>query len=148
MEQLLIVTVVVAGLLAGLELAVGAVVAPILSSLDETSTLRGRTRGAGALGRAMPVVYGVTLTLVVASLVLGWGDGARGLLGAAVGAYGAITALSLGYLVPMNTRAARWDPEQPPSDWRRVMRRWDRGHAVRVVLLVIAFALLVVAVAR
>ncbi|WP_162458313.1 anthrone oxygenase family protein [Pseudactinotalea terrae] len=148
MEHLVIATAVVAGLLAGLELAVSVVVGPILATLDQTSMLRGRTQGAGALGRAMPVAYGVALVLVVASLLVGWDDGARGPLTGAVVAYGAITALSLGYLVPMNTRATRWDPEQPPSDWQQVMRRWDRGHAVRVVLLVVAFALLVVAVAR
>lgn len=147
MEQLLIITVVIAGLLAGLELAVGAVVGPILATLDETSMLRGRTQGAGVLGRAMPVVYALALALIVVSLALGWDDGGRGPLVAALAAYGAITVLSLGYLVPMNTRAARWDPEQPPSDWRQVMRRWDRGHAVRVVLLVVAFTLLVVAAA-
>lgn len=147
MDTLIVILVVVAGLLAGLELAVGAVVNPILDGLGGSTIVRARSSGAGTLGRVMPVVYVSVLVLTALVALLSAPGIERGTLIASLVLQLAILALSLILLVPINNRSARWDPDHPPSDWRDQMRRWDIGHGVRVALLVAAFALLVVGAA-
>lgn len=46
-------------------------------------------------------------------------------------------AITLIANMPLNLRVLRWDEEHgDPEDWRRIRRRWDRIHTVRIVLAV------------
>lgn len=144
MDALALALALAVGLLAGTELAVGAAFNPILDGLGQ-ATLRARTHAAAGLGRIMPFAYAAVLVLLVASL-LTLPHAGRLMLVAALVVYLVVGALTLGYLVPRNVRTARWDPSAPPADWREQLRAWDRGHAVRVVLLIVTFALVLLAV--
>jgi hypothetical protein len=42
--------------------------------------------------------------------------------------------------MPINLRVFRWDEQSgDPEEWRRLRRRWDRLHRVRIVLDVAGF---------
>ncbi|MDO5663150.1 MAG: DUF1772 domain-containing protein, partial [Brachybacterium sp.] len=50
----------------------------------------------------------------------------------------AAIVLSVRVLVPINREILRWEEHGAPSTWRHPLRRWDRLHAVRVLLLAAA----------
>ncbi|PBA03757.1 hypothetical protein CKJ73_24500 [Mycobacterium avium] len=56
-----------------------------------------------------------------------------------------VVLLAVTLMVPINNRIGRWSEAADVS--RDLARRWDRLHWLRVVILVVLFALLVVAVA-
>jgi uncharacterized membrane protein len=147
-NALAVVTIVVVGMMVGVEFAVAVFVNPILDRLPDDSCITARSDGARVLGRVMPVWY-------IGSMVLGavWAAVARG--GAGASPVTAATALlavsvvmSLLLLVPINNRAKTWTAEGRPADWKQQAGRWDRYHYVRVGVIVLAFALFAVALGR
>lgn len=143
-----VVTVVVAGMMVGVEFAVAVFVNPILNRLPEDSCIAARSDGTRGLGRVMPVWY-------IGSMVLGavWAAAARGstgasLITAATALLGVGVVMSLLLLVPINNRAKTWTAQGRPADWQQQAGRWDRYHYVRVGVIVPAFALFAVALGR
>jgi Domain of unknown function (DUF1772) len=48
--------------------------------------------------------------------------------------------------MPINVRVFRWDEERgDPGEWRRLRRRWDLLHSVRIVLDSAGFVLITLA---
>ncbi|MEV6590021.1 DUF1772 domain-containing protein [Streptomyces acidicola] len=144
-EVLAVVTVVVVGVMVGVEFAVAAFVNPILDRLPNDGGLGARSDGARVLGRVMPFWY-------IGSVVLGavWAAVAWGGDGASLVAVGTVllvlsVVMSILLLVPINSRVATWSTEGIPADWKQQVGRWDRFHHVRVGVIVLAFALFVVA---
>lgn len=143
MEWIPVVAVVVVGLMVGVELAVAAVLNPILDRLPTDAGIAGRSHGARVLGRVMPVWYvGSTLLVGATALTL---PAAAAQAWTAVGLLLASVVLSLVLLVPINNRSATWTPDDVPADWREQRGRWDRLHVVRLGLIVVAFVLAAVA---
>ena len=145
MEILAVVTVVVVGLLVGVELSVAVVVNPILDRLPDGVGLLGRIDGGRKLGRAMPFWYLGSVGLAVVWTVLAWGGAAVVPVLVAVGLLLVSVLMSVTLLVPINNRVIRWSAGERPADWARQIGRWDRLHWVRVAVIVAAFVLLVVA---
>jgi uncharacterized membrane protein len=143
-----IITVVVIGTMVGVELAVAAFVNPLLDRLPTDSSLAARADGGRVLGRLMPFWYVASLALVMGWGVLAWGEpsSAPALVAAALLAVS--VAMSVLLLVPINSRAMTWTPETAPADWREQTQRWDRLHYVRVAVILGAFALVALALAR
>ena len=48
--------------------------------------------------------------------------------------------------VRINVVTGRWDPDNPPQDWREQRRRWERFQGIRAVLQLIGFAVITAAV--
>ncbi|MGW6772548.1 anthrone oxygenase family protein [Streptomyces sp. NPDC055037] len=147
-EVLAVVTVVVVGVMVGVEFAVAVFVNPILDRLPDDGGLGARSDGARVLGRVMPFWY-------IGSVVLGalWSTLAWGAAGVSFVAAGTVllvvsVVMSILLLVPINSRVATWSHEGVPADWKRQMGRWDRFHYVRVGVIVLAFALFAVALVR
>ncbi|MBM9507938.1 DUF1772 domain-containing protein [Actinacidiphila acididurans] len=138
------VTVVVVGVMVGVEFAVAVFVNPILDRLPNDGGLAARGDGARVLGRAMPFWYIGSLVLSVICAALAWGDSGAGQIVTATGLLVLSVVMSVALLVPINSRVARWTRESLPPDWKQQMARWDRFHYVRVAVIVAAFALLVV----
>ncbi|AUG78332.1 membrane protein [Kitasatospora sp. MMS16-BH015] len=142
-HALAVVTVVVVGLLVGVEFAVAVFVNPIVDGLPHNSGLVARSSGARLLGRVMPFWY-------IGSVLLAgtWaGVAAKPVAGVAAGLLVLSVLMSVALLVPINSRAAQWTPETAPADWREQLGRWDRLHYVRVAVIVTSFVLLVLALA-
>jgi uncharacterized membrane protein len=147
MQVLGIVTVVVAGLMVGVELAVAVFVNPIFDRLPADSAVAARSDGGRVLGRVMPVWYIGSLALTAVWAVAVWGAPAATALLVAAGLLVLSVLMSVTLLVPINNRVVRWAAEGAPPDWRAQAHRWERLHYVRVAVIVAAFVLLVLAVA-
>ncbi|MEU7058135.1 DUF1772 domain-containing protein [Streptomyces sp. NPDC046197] len=143
-DALAVVTVVVVGLLVGVEFAVAVFVNPILDRLPNDGGLAARSDGARVLGRVMPFWYIGSVVLGILWAVVAWGDTGAGLVVAATALLVVSVLMSIALLVPINSRVARWTRDSVPADWRQQVGRWDRFHYVRVGLIVTAFVLLVV----
>lgn len=124
-----IVAVVVTGPLVGIELGVAAVVNPLAARLPDSGFRVVRGGGSRWLGAVMPFWYAGVLALLVA-LALTSGGGA---VIAATAVMGVAVVLTVTVLVPINTRVGRWASDADVD--RRLTRRWDAFHWVRVALL-------------
>ena len=146
MENVLAVaTVVIVGLLVGVEFAVAVFLNAIFGRLPGDAGLRGRIEGARSLGFVMPFWY---IGSVVLGAVVTWqsrGDWGTGAFGAGTALLVLTVLMSVALLVPINSRVKRWTAGSVPADWKRQLGRWDRFHYVRVGVLTAAFTLLVTA---
>jgi uncharacterized membrane protein len=140
-DVLAVVTVVVFGLMVGVEFAVAAFVNPIFDRLPEDAGLHARSDGARVLGRVMPFWYIGSLVLGAAWATLAWGDAGAPLIVAGLVLLVLSVVMSVLLLVPINSRAKTWTPEGVPADWKQQASRWDHLHHVRVGVIVLAFIL-------
>jgi uncharacterized membrane protein len=143
---LTVAAIVSIGLMIGAELAVSAFINPIVWQLDEKSRGQAARLFARRLGTAMPFWYVGNFLLLVALFLLLRGQPGTAVLGAASGIWAAVIILTVIFLVPINNRLARPDAELPLGEAHRQHRRWDAMHRARVVALVAAFTLLLLAV--
>ncbi|MFF4587457.1 anthrone oxygenase family protein [Streptomyces sp. NPDC001388] len=142
-----IVTVVVVGVMVGVEFSVAFVINPILKALPDDSSQRGRSHGGRMLGAVMPFWYVGSLVLSAVWAVAGRHHDGAGLVVVAGALLILSVVMSLLLLVPINDRGKTWTVENRPEDWKEQMNRWDRFHYVRVAVIVAAFTLLVAALA-
>lgn len=142
LSALQVLTVVVVGVMVGVEFAVAFVVNPILDALPGDAGQLGRAHGARMLGAVMPVWYIASLALVVVWAVAGRRDGGSGLVVTAGSLLVVSVIMSVLLLVPINNRSKQWTPETRPADWKRQASRWDRLHHLRVALIIGAFGML------
>lgn len=145
LEALVVITVIVVGLMVGVELAVAVFVNPIFDRLPNDGGLTARSDAARVLGRVMPFWYLSSVVLGALWAVLAWGrpPGLSAALATGLLAVGVV--LSIVLLVPINSRVARWSDGNAPSDWRQQVGQWDRFHYARVVIIVAAFVLFAMA---
>jgi len=147
LSALEVVTIVVVGLMVGVEFAVAFVLNPILNGLPADSSQRGRAHGGRMLGALMPFWYVGSLVLSAVWAVAGWHRPGTGLVVIAAAVLIVSVIMSLLLRVPINNRGKTWTPENRPEDWKQQMNRWDRFHYVRVAVIIAAFALLAAALA-
>jgi uncharacterized membrane protein len=145
LEVFAVLTVVVVGLMVGVELAVSVVLNPILDALPDDSSQRGRAHGGRMLGAVMPVWYITSLVLVAVWAVAGWRHDGIGLVVTAGALLLLSVVMSILLLVPINNRNKTWTPDNRPADWKQQLHRWERFHYVRVAVIIAAFTLLVAA---
>jgi uncharacterized membrane protein len=134
---------ILTGLTAGAEFGSYAFVHPVVRRLPQAQMITFEQGLLRTFGRAFPVLMPVAGLSLVAHGI--WGGSAGGppiLRWLAVVAWGGATVTTLVVNVPINVATARWDPSDPPPDWRTLRRRWDVFQGARAWLLVIAFALL------
>ena len=143
LNALEVITVVVVGVMVGVEFSVAFVLNPILNGLPGDSGLRGRAHGGRMLGAVMPVWYLTSLALVAVWAIAGWHHHGTGLVVTAGALLILSVIMSILLLVPIANRGKTWTPDNRPADRKEQMNRWDRFHYVRVA----AFALLVTALA-
>lgn len=143
-DNLNALAVVITGPMVGVELAVAVFFNPLIARLPDDAFRAARGRAARVLGAVMPFWYiGALLLLAVAAMRAG--GGTRGwLCGGAAGLLAAAVLLTVTMLVPINNRIAKWPAAGEVS--RELAARWDRLHQVRVVVLLVLFAMLAVAV--
>jgi len=142
-----LIAVLVTGLLAGSELAIGVFVHPVLSRLRDAAHAEAAKPLAHLLGKVMTSWYAAALIVVVLSLLtrtIGTWPWWTCLSSAA---FLAVTVpFSLICLVPINNRVAAWDLNALPGDWKSDRKRWDQHNALRIVILVLASVAITAAV--
>jgi uncharacterized membrane protein len=140
-------TIVVVGLMVGVEFSVAFVLNPILNGLPDDSAQLGRAHGGRMLGALMPFWYSGSLILSAVWAITGGRHPGTGLVVIAAGLLIASVLMSLVLLVPINNQGKTWTAENRPEDWKEQLNRWDRYHCVRVAIITAAFALLAAALA-
>ncbi|MFJ4953051.1 anthrone oxygenase family protein [Streptomyces sp. NPDC088760] len=142
-----VVTIVVVGLMVGVEFAVAFIMNRILDALPEDSGQLGHAHGGRMLGALMPFWYIGSLALSAIWAIAGWHhDGAKLVVTAAALLIISVV-MSMLLLVPINNRNRTWTPENRPADWKEQLNRWQRWHYVRITVIIAAFTLLVSALA-
>jgi uncharacterized membrane protein len=147
LSALEVLTIVVVGLMVGVEFSVAFVINPILSGLPDDSAQLGRAHGGRMLGALMPFWYIGSLVLSAVWAVAGWRHPGTVLVVIAAALLIVSVIMSLLLLVPINNRGKTWTVENRPEDWKEQMNRWDRYHYVRVALIIAAFGVLAAALA-
>jgi len=138
-------TIVVVGVMVGVEFSVAFVINPIFNALPEDSGQLGRAHGGRMLGAVMPFWYIGSLVLSAVWATAGWHHHGAGLVVTAGVLLIISVIMSLLLLVPINNQSKTWTPENRPEDWKEQSNRWDRFHYVRVAILIAALALLAAA---
>ncbi|HEX4311473.1 MAG TPA: DUF1772 domain-containing protein [Acidobacteriaceae bacterium] len=141
-----IATILIIGLMIGVEFAVSAFINPILSRLDDRAHLAAVRLFAARLGFAMPFWYSLGLLLLIAETILLRHQRQFPLLLTAVALWIAVIVLTLIFLVPINNRMAQLSPDVPAREAFREHGKWDAMHRVRVAVLIAAMVLFLVAI--
>jgi uncharacterized membrane protein len=147
MHLLNTITIALAGLMVGNELAVSAFVNPAAWQLESGPQAQELSILARSLGRVMPVWYSLCLALLGIESYLHRHQGALALLLAATLIWVAVIAFTIAILVPINNRIASLNTAAPTPGWKRDHRKWDSLHRVRIVLLAVAVLFLIYALA-
>jgi uncharacterized membrane protein len=143
-----IVTTVCIGLMIGTEFAVSAFINPILRKLGAREELRAIRLFAAKLGTAMPFWYVASLLLLIAEAILRHGEAGSLLLIAAGAIWAAVIILTILFLVPINNRLARVDPDAAVEPALKEHGQWDAMHRFRVATLTAAMVCFLMAVLR
>lgn len=145
MTVALALQLVLLGLLAGEEFIVRWGVQPALARLPDDAHVRARIALVQRLKVVVPLLMLPAVLATIAVLVVA-GDG-TGLAWRIASAAALLVFLLASFLgtVPINIGVNDWDPATPPSDWKDVVRRWERIDVLRSTAAVAAFVLAVVA---
>jgi len=140
--------VVLSGVLTGSELTSWGIVHPTLWKLDHSDQVRAEKLVYKRFGRIDPFLMTATTAACFAAA-----SGLRGrsatLALAAGGCYTTMLGITLAGNMPINLRVLRWDEQRgDPEEWRRLRRRWDRLHSIRIPLDVAGFVLIALAALR
>ena len=143
-----VIAVILAGLLTGSELTSWGIVHPVLWKLEHQAQLRAEKLTYRRFATVDPFLMTGTVAACFAAVgAFDGGDSSRLAL-AAGGCFALMLTITLLGNMPINLRVLRWDEERgDPGEWRRLRRRWDRLHTVRIVLDVAGFLLITLAVA-
>ena len=145
LTTLAVITATVTGVMVGVEFAVAVFVNPIQRRLPVGSWIEATAAGGRVLGRVMPFWYVGSLLLTAWLAAATWGGPAGGPAVAAAALLVVSVVMSIALLVPINNRSATWTAGDHPDDWREQQQRRDRLHYLRVVIILAAFVLTLVA---
>jgi hypothetical protein len=146
MDVATFIAVLLAGVLTGSELTSWGLVHPTLWKLDHHAQVRAEKLIYRRFASVDPFL--MTGTVVACFVAAGSLDGGSATLALAAGVcFAGMLAITLGGNMPINLRVFRWDEAHgDPAEWRRIRRRWDRLHSVRIVLDSAGFVLMTLAV--
>jgi hypothetical protein len=143
-----VIAVILAGLLTGSELTSWGIVHPVLWKLEHQAQLRAEKLTYRRFATVDPFLMTGTVAACFAAVGAFDGRDSSRLALAAGGCFALMLTITLLGNMPINLRVLRWDEERgDPGEWRRLRRRWDRLHTVRIVLDVAGFLLITLSVA-
>ena len=132
------VTIILAGLMVGNELAVAAFFNPAAWRLESAPQAQALSILAGSLGRVMPVWYGLCLGLLGLELFLHLRQPVFVPLLMATLIWVGVIIFTISALVPINNRIASLNTTAPTPSWKQDHKKWDSLHRVRILLLALA----------
>ncbi len=138
------VNLFLAGLLVGNEAGTWAVIHPALNALPFEANIRPEQAIVRRYGRFMPALMLLTIASGILVLSLRPQSPSFALTLAGVVCLVLMLAVTLAGNVPINRQILAATPDTPPPTWWSLRRRWDRLHAVRVLLDLCGLALFIV----
>lgn len=145
MHLLNMITITLASLMVGNELAVSAFFNPAVWKLESTPQAQGLSILAGSLGRVMPVWYGVCLAFLGLELFMHRHQAALVPLLTATVIWVGVIIFTVSVLVPINNRIASLNTAAPAAGWKQDHKKWDSLHRVRILLLLVALIAIIYA---
>jgi uncharacterized membrane protein len=145
-DVLVFVAPLIVGFTASAEFASFAFVHPVIGRLEPGNHIRVEQGLLRTFGRVMPALMPLSAVVTVAYAAADDGGGGDALRWVAAGLVLTSVVTTLAVNVPINAATSRWDPEQPPADWRAIRQRWERFQGIRTVPLLIAFILICLAI--
>ena len=144
MDILGFVSLVITGFTACAEFGSYAFVHPVIRELPGEQHVQVERGLLKTFGRIMPVFMTLCVILAVAYAIQmnEQQSLARSVRWAAAAAFTLALISTIIFNVPMNLATGRWDPKNPPSDWKQVRTRWEFFQGVRSWLLLLGFVLL------
>ena len=139
------ITITLAGLMLGSELAVTAFFNPAVWQLESTPQAQALSILAGSLGRVMPVWYGLCLALLALESFLHRHQPILAPLLAATLIWTGVVIYSITALVPINNRIASLNTTALTPGWKQDHKKWDCLHRVRILSLLVALLALIYA---
>ncbi len=137
--------VVLSGVLTGSELTSWGIVHPTLWKLEHREQVRAEKLVYKRFGSIDPFLMTATTAACFVAAPRRHGRSEALAFGAG-GCYATMLAITLIGNMPINLRVFRWDEDLgDPEEWRRLRRRWDRLHNLRIPLDVAGFVLITVA---
>ena len=143
-----VLSVIVAGVLAGVEFVVRWGVQPALSRLDDHTSLAARKALIVRLRVLVPGIGLPALILAIVAAILGHGEAGSELRWAGAAGLVVFFVIAFAGTVPINARIDGWSLDAPPADAQAVIRRWQLIDVFRSSAALVAFVLLVVALAQ
>lgn len=138
-----------AGILAGEEFIVRYGIQPALSALPDRAHLLSRI---SLVRRLMIVVPAIMVPTVIAGiLVLTTGGTGPGFVFRILGMAALVAFLLFSFLgtVPINIQVNdTWNADDPPTDWKKLVTRWESIDTFRSSAAILAFAFFAIAIAR
>ena len=144
MDVLGFVSLVITGFTACAEFGSYAFVHPVIRVLPAEQHVQVEQGLLKTFGRFMPVFMTLCVVVAVAYAIQMNGQQglARGVRWAAAVAFTLALISTIIFNVPVNLATGRFDPKNPPSDWKQVRTRWEFFQGVRSWLLLLGFVLL------
>jgi uncharacterized membrane protein len=144
MDILGFVALVITGFTACAEFGSYAFVHPVIRALPAEQHIQVEKGLLKTFGRIMPVFMTLCTVLAVSYTVQMNGQQglARGVRWAAAVAFILALTSTIIFNVPINLVTGRWDPRNPPGDWKQTRTRWEFFQGIRSWLLLIGFVLL------
>ena len=147
MDVFWFLTLVITGFTACAEFGSYAFVHPVLRRLPGEYHLQVEKGLLGTFGRVMPVL--MTLSVVLSISFAVWmnrsASDAIPIYWASAASFTLALISTIIFNVPINLATGKWDPSQPPEDWKKTRNRWEFFQGVRSWLLLIGFILLALA---
>jgi uncharacterized membrane protein len=149
LDSLEFVTLVITGFTSCAEFGSYAFVHPVIRHLPpehHVSVEKGLLR---TFGRVMPVLMTLCVVLSTAYAIQSSAvdSAANTIRWSSAIVFVAALVTTIIFNVPINLATGRWDPQDPPQNWRETRNRWEFFQAMRSWLLLIGFFLLCLAVA-
>ncbi len=149
MDWLTFLTLVLTGFTACAEFGSYAFVHPITRRLPQREFIAVEQGLLTSFGRVMPILMPLTLTVAITFAISVWDEGGpvRGLATAAAVSLAAAVISTVIFNVPINLATGKWDPDDPPADWKTTRSRWELFQGIRSWLLLVGFVLICACVA-
>jgi uncharacterized membrane protein len=144
MDILGFISLVITGFTACAEFGSYAFVHPVIRALPTEPHLQVEQGLLKTFGRIMPVFMTLCVVLAVAYAIQMNGQQglAQGVRWAAAVVFALALISTIIFNVPINLATGRFDPKNPPNDWKQIRTRWEFFQGVRSWLLLIGFVLL------
>lgn len=142
MDVLAFATLAVTGFTACSEFGSYAWVHPVIRHLPPVHHIQVEQGLVRSFGRAMPLLMIASTVLSISYAIRLRAFGGAGVLAlAAAVAIVAAVVFTVIFNVPRNASVLRWDPQNPPADWKTQRNTWEFFQGVRSWLLLLGFGL-------
>lgn len=147
-DLLRFVSLLLAGVLAGFEIGIHYGLGAPPASVPEDAQILLRQTMVLRLRVLAPAIFLPTLASALALFFTERSGPDAWLRGFAVGALGLWIVIRAVRTIPVNSTTLTWQPNAPPSNWRKLVEKTEKAHVLAAWAAVVAFACLLAATLR